>query len=469
MGKILSGYLFPHPPIIIKEIGRGEENLAINTIEGCKELARDIKEKMPDTIIVITPHGPLFRDAISISIGKDLEGDFRNFGRRDLIFRYENNLKLVNRIIEESHKQGIPVAQIDESLARRYNIDTKLDHGTLVPLYFVNSEYNTFKLVHITYGLLPPHDLFKFGGIIQKAVLESEDNAILLASGDLSHKLSDKGPYSYSPYGKIYDEKLVGLLKEGDFKGIVSFDLGLSERAGQCALRSLMILAGFLNGYGIKPEVLSYEGPFGVGYCNARFEVLDKDDNKNIYEDLLKIEKEKMDNIRKNENEYVRLARLSLEHYIKYNKEMETPQNLSKELLNTRHGAFVSIKKDGLLRGCIGTIEPTQENLAKEIIKNAINAGVRDPRFEPITEDELPKLVYSVDVLKEPEPISSMDELDPKKYGVIVSKGFRKGLLLPNLEGIDTPEEQVEIALGKAGIKKYEKYRLERFEVIRHY
>lgn len=122
-----------------------------------------------------------------------------------------------------------------------------------------------------------------------------------------------------------------------------------------------------------------------------------------------------------------------------------------------------------MLRGCIGTIEPTQGNIALEIIENAISAGMKDPRFEPVEEEELPYLIYSVDVLMEPEPISSMEELDVEKYGVIVSKGFRRGLLLPNIEGVDTPQEQVKIALQKANISEYEDYKLERFEVIRHF
>ena len=142
---------------------------------------------------------------------------------------------------------------------------------------------------------------------------------------------------------------------------------------------------------------------------------------------------------------------------------------MSQELLTNRAGVFVTLKKDGMLRGCIGTIEPTQGNIALEIIENAISAGMKDPRFEPVEEEELPYLIYSVDVLMEPEPISSMEELDVEKYGVIVSKGFRRGLLLPNIEGVDTPQEQVKIALQKANISEYEDYKLERFEVIRHF
>ncbi|NMB27558.1 MAG: AmmeMemoRadiSam system protein A [Tissierellia bacterium] len=469
MGKILAGYLFPHPPIIMREIGRGEEKRAKKTVKGCERLAKDIKDKEPETIIVITPHGPLFTDAISISLGEDLKGDFINFGNQELKFNYKNNIELVNKIIDKSYKQNIPIAKIDYNFARDYDISLKLDHGTLVPLYFVDKEYKDFKLIHITYGLLSPKDLYRFGKIIQKTALESKEKVVLIASGDLSHKLSNEGPYTYSPYGEQFDKEVVNLLEKGDFKSIASFDLELSEKAGQCALRSLIILAGFLDGFKIKPEVLSYEGPFGVGYCNAKFSVEEKGKETDIYKELINLGKEKVNNIRKKEDQYVKIARMSLEHYIKYGKIIDIPKDVSEELLNNRQGAFVTLKKDGMLRGCIGTIEPTQNSLAEEIIHNAISAGIKDPRFDSVAEEELEELIYSVDVLKSPEPIESIEDLDVEKYGVIVTKGFRRGLLLPNIEGVETPEEQVNIALTKAGIRKDENYTLERFEVIRHF
>ncbi|MCF7924663.1 MAG: AmmeMemoRadiSam system protein A, partial [Candidatus Izimaplasma sp.] len=131
-------------------------------------------------------------------------------------------------------------------------------------------------------------------------------------------------------------------------------------------------------------------------------------------------------------------------------------------------GVFVSLKKYGNLRGCIGTTGPTTNSIADEIIQNAISAGLRDPRFPSVEEDELDKLSVSVDVLMPPESIDSIEQLDTKKYGVIVRHRGRSGLLLPNLEGIDTPQEQVNIALRKAGIYQDADYDLERFEVIRH-
>lgn len=133
-----------------------------------------------------------------------------------------------------------------------------------------------------------------------------------------------------------------------------------------------------------------------------------------------------------------------------------------------RAGAFVSLKRDGELRGCIGTILPARASLAEEIIGNAIAAGTEDPRFPAVTEAELPSLVYDVDVLTRPEPIASEDALDVKRYGVIVESGTRRGLLLPDLAGVSTVEEQVTIARRKGNIAPHEPVQLYRFEVVRH-
>ncbi len=133
-----------------------------------------------------------------------------------------------------------------------------------------------------------------------------------------------------------------------------------------------------------------------------------------------------------------------------------------------RAGVFVSIHKDGKLRGCIGTFLPTRECIAKEIISNAVSASTRDPRFDPIGPEELKWLEINVDVLSTPKPIGSKEELDVKRYGVIVSSGSRRGLLLPDLDGVDTVDEQVDIARRKAGIREQDPITLERFEVVRH-
>lgn len=468
MGKILGAYLSPHPPIIVEEIGRGEEEGAKKTIEGVRKVALDIKEKSPSIIILVTPHGPLFSDAIAISYEETLTGSFGNFGRPDLKFTFHNNKSLVEDIVNRAGKEDIMMAKVDRNFSSRYGVDPHVDHGALVPLYFVNKEYEGYDLVHITYGLLPPAKLYRFGTIIQEAVLASDEKAVFIASGDLSHRLMKSAPAGYSPKGKVFDKKIVELLKNNDFQGIANFDLELAEAAGECGLRSLIVMSGFLDGFRKETQVYSYEGPFGVGYCTAKVSLFERGEEYRLLDEIKRAKKEKIKGIREKEDEHVRLARKSLEHYIKYGEIMDVPKDLSKELLENRSGVFVSLKKDSMLRGCIGTIEPTKENTAMEIIRNAVSAGVEDPRFPQVEEDELDDIVYSVDVLKEPEKIDSIKELDAKKYGVIVSKGIKRGLLLPNLEGIETPEEQVDIALRKAGIRPNEDYSMERFQVERH-
>ncbi|MGE5607374.1 MAG: AmmeMemoRadiSam system protein A, partial [Bacteroidota bacterium] len=188
---------------------------------------------------------------------------------------------------------------------------------------------------------------------------------------------------------------------------------------------------------------------------------------RSLVETLLQARNAKVQSKRNKESPLVRYARQIVESYLKGEK-FEEADDLT-DYLRERAGAFVSIKKHGQLRGCIGTTEPTQPDILQEIKQNAISAATRDPRFEPITAAELDDLVYSVDLLKPAEPILGIDELDPKRYGVIVKSGYRTGLLLPNLEGIETAAEQVAIARKKAGIGPTEPVKLERFEVVRYY
>jgi len=165
----------------------------------------------------------------------------------------------------------------------------------------------------------------------------------------------------------------------------------------------------------------------------------------------------------------VQLAKDTIENYVRHEKTIQPPKELTLEM-EKRAGTFVSIHKHGMLRGCIGTIEPTQANVAQEVIENAISAATRDPRFPPIMPEELADLDIKVDVLGEPERVDGMEELDPRRYGVIVksARDWRKGLLLPDLEGVDTVEYQVDVARRKAGIRPDEPIELYRFEVVRY-
>ncbi len=468
MGDIMAVYLMPHPPIIIPEVGKGEERKVQSTVEALEICARHIKDKMPRTIVVITPHGTMFRDAIAVMTTPRLAGDFARFGAAGVRMSFETDVELAKLIMDKAERSNIPCIGIDSNVAAEYGISTAMDWGALVPLYFVTKQYSDFKLVHITYAPLSYEVLYAFGKAIQDAVGVCERDVCVIASGDLSHRLSQDGPYGFHPMGPKLDKQIMALIESGDVEGFFNMDPVMVEEGGECGLRSVIVAMGTLDGYDLHPRVLSYEGPFGVGYGVAIFDKGKSNSARALVDRLFERKHQRMQKVRQNEDPYVRLARRSLESYIRTGKIIKPDDDLPKEMLENKAGVFVSIKKDGQLRGCIGTIEATRKNIAEEIIYNAISAGVHDPRFIPVDEGELDDLVYSVDVLKKPEPVNSIDELDAKKYGVIVRSGHRSGLLLPDLEGVDTPQQQIEIALRKAGIRPDERYTIERFEVERH-
>jgi len=456
-------YITPHPPIILSEIGKGEEEKAEKTVLGMKKIASDIKRKKPKTIAIITPHGNVFSDALCINTEHIIKGNFGGFGYDEISYKFDGSDR-AKAIFEELNRNGIACIDLNKKTASQYSISKGIDHGALVPLHFILQEYKGFDLVHINAGFLSKTQMYEAGEIIARVL--GEEN-VLIASGDLSHRLTRGAPSGYDEMGKIYDEYIMNAVKNDRYIDILEVDENMLERAGQCAQKPLEILAGALEGYKTESEVYSYEGPFGVGYLTAGI-VRKEKSKKSVIAEFLEHREEGFLKMKRKEDEYVSLARRTIDEYIKHGDIIEVPEGLSDELYTERKGVFVSIKKEGRLRGCIGTIEPLHESIAKEIIKNAISASTRDPRFNEIEENELSDLVISVDVLFPPEDIESMDMLDTEEYGVIVNKGYRRGLLLPNLEGIDSVDEQVSIALQKAGIREDENYELQRFKVVRH-
>lgn len=428
----------PHPPLLVPEVGKGEEKVIQSTFRAMEKVARKIRDIAPDTIIVLSPHAPFFHDRFVLSSNTTLSGDLRRFGAPKVALRKEVDLELSTKIYAEAIRKAVPILLSDDT-------DFYIDHGVLVPLSFVEKGYSDYKLIEISLSSLPLQEHYSFGKCIARAMNDTTQKVVLIASGDLSHRLTLDGPYEFSESGPAFDEILTGLLKESRLDEIMEIDPSISEAAAECGLRSFVIMAGVLSGRQYKTDFMSYEGPFGVGYAVCGFEL----DNTG-------------------EDAYVALARKSLEHYVRTGKVLDRPAGLPDDLIKNAAGVFVSLKKDGRLRGCIGTISAVTECIADEIIGNAVESGAQDPRFPPVEEVELPDLVYSVDVLGKPEPVKDTSELDPVRYGVIVSHGFRRGLLLPNLEGVDTVEDQLSIALQKAGIAASSPYSIERFEVIRH-
>lgn len=463
---------FPHPPIVLPQVGGEESGQVRATYQAMSELAGEIAGVQPDFIAAITPHGHVFHDAIGLTALDRLEGDLGNFGAPGVKVSFPLARDALESVLEKCRSDRYFCFPLDRENLRQYRLSHKLDHGLVIPLYFIAQAGWQGDLLPVNMAFLPYEELYDFGAALSRALDELGKNWVLLISGDLSHRLLPQAPAGYSPQGAVFDEILRQSIREGDVKRVIHLDKDLIEEAGQCGLRPLVMGLGALDGYEIKGKELSYEGPFGVGYLVARLEKGKRREDRLLVDTLYGERQQHLQDRRQAESPLVSLARRSIREYLTTGRFPDNPPDLPGEAawtLSKQAGAFVSLKKFGQLRGCIGTIAPTRPNLAQEIIHNAIAAASSDPRFEPLEPEELDQLEISVDVLGQPEQISSIEELDPKIYGVIVSKGTRKGLLLPDLPGITAAREQVRIAKEKAGIAQSEKADLARFKVDRYY
>jgi len=465
--SVLAAFMVPHPPMIVPEIGQGSEQQITETIRAYEQAAGEIAALAPETIVITSPHSILYGDYFHISPGKGAKGSFSQFGAGSVRFSVDYDTELVSEICRLADGQEFPAGTLGER-------DKTLDHGTMVPLWFIERAYEKagapkdYKLIRVGLSGLPLTDHYRLGQIIRAAAENAGRRTVIVASGDLSHKLQDYGPYGFAKEGPEYDARIMDVCGRGAFGELFDFSESFCDRAAECGHRSFVIMAGAFDGMAVEAKALSHQDVTGVGYGVCTFYPAGEDESRRFLAQYLKQTEEELARRRGQEDPYVKLARQSLESYILNRRVIDIPDDVPEEMLHAKAGAFVSIHKDGALRGCIGTTGPTTDCVAREIINNAISASTRDPRFSAIGPEELPRLEISVDVLGEPEDIASEDELDVKHYGVIVSSAGKRGLLLPDLDGIDTVQQQIDIAKQKAGIHRFESVKLQRFEVVRH-
>jgi AmmeMemoRadiSam system protein A/AmmeMemoRadiSam system protein B len=435
---VFSG-IAPHPPIMVPEVGRESIAEVKRSIAGMVELTRRIIDSEAQSIILISPHAPLDESAFVAYTGPVLTGDFRDFRAPSTRIEAPLDEELLNAIRRRAEARDFEILDLK---------DRKLDHGTTVPLYFLQQNGWSGSVVALGYSFLSNELHLLFGECIREAVDEVGRPVAFVASGDLSHRLKPEAPAGYNPLAHVFDDEVVEAINTNRPDRIIEIDPELRRMAGECGYRSMLVALGAARALPFAGDVLTYEAPFGVGYLVAQVTNV----NAHSSEDP----------------EITRLAREAVETFVRTGRKLERPANVS-GLLAERVACFVSLKtKDRELRGCIGTIEPTEDSLAEEVIANALNACTRDPRFPPVGPHELDNLIYSVDVLTAAEA-TTFEELDPKVYGVIVAdeEGTRRGLLLPDIEGVETAARQVEIATHKAGISSREPVKLFRFAVQR--
>ena len=503
--SIVGACMVPHPPIILPEVGRGEEKKIAATYRAYERAAEFVAETKPETIIVTSPHVILYSDWFHISPGKRASGDMRRFGAPGTKLQVTYDTELRDVICRNAHAMDFPAGTLGER-------EAQLDHATFIPLWFINQKYTDYKLIRIGLSGFSLSEHYRLGQLIQKSIDETGRRVFFVGSGDLSHKLLAEGPYGLDENGPVYDERIMRDMGAADFGALLDYPPEFLDRAAECGHRSFCIMAGALDGLRVRPEMLSHEGTFGVGYGIVLYHMEDSADDagsigsaatgsgnagvsagkqgisggcdlaRKFLDRWFEKKNAELAKARAAEDPWVRLARATVERYVRDHHVLTQAEALqavpeinadpaaSSAMLGQQAGTFVSIHKEGQLRGCIGTIAATKKNILQEIIGNGVSAATRDPRFTPIRPEELPLLEITVDVLGDAEEISGPEELDVKRYGVIVEKGGRRGLLLPNLDGVDTVADQIRIAKQKAGIPEHERrVRLQRFEVVRHY
>jgi aromatic ring-opening dioxygenase LigB subunit len=257
----------PHPPILVPEVGHGEVRRVQASTVALEKLSSDIEGIAPEALVIMSPHSPIYADAFTVKTAPSLSGSFSMFGAPHVRIDTTGDLALAQAVIDQASSLGIPCEAVGGSGMQTRGA-SELDHGILVPLYFLAKK--AYPLVCLSMSLLDLRTHYRMGIAIRDAIESSGRKAVFIASGDMSHRLIRGAPAGYSPRAAEFDRQVVDIVSSGDFARLFDLDTGLIEEAGECGLRSIVTMAGTLDGYGRTSEVLSYEGPFGVGYMVAR-------------------------------------------------------------------------------------------------------------------------------------------------------------------------------------------------------
>lgn len=255
--------IMPHPPLLIPSIGKENLDKLTKTQQGIDILTEEFVKSEPETVIVISPHGDIYPDAFTINTLPSYETNFEQFGDFETKLKFESDLGFINKFRETIENQNV----------LNLKSEPVLDHGCSVPLYLLSQKYKNFKIVPINFSLLSYEKHIAFGEALKESIMNEDKKIAIIASGDLSHRLSKDAPAGFSPKAKNFDKELVQLLKQKKVENILTMDKALIEEAAECGLRSILITLGIVKNMNYDFQILSYEAPFGVGYLVAQFKL----------------------------------------------------------------------------------------------------------------------------------------------------------------------------------------------------
>jgi aromatic ring-opening dioxygenase LigB subunit len=262
---IIAGCIVPHPPLLIPAVGGRDRETVRSTYQAMDKLGRELAAAQVDVLVMISPHTPLMRDAFTIKVSPVLEGSFASFGQPQVRISKKNDLELSTAMTEVAESEDLPLVSLQAASTRWSDPGEELDHGLLVPLYYLDQHIET-PIISLSISALNYGEHFRLGRVARQACSDLGRRAVFVASGDLSHRLIKGAPAGYSPEGKDFDQRIVEIAREGDFDSLSDIDEGLVDAAGECGFRSIHAMWGALKDGPYENSVLSYEGPFGVGY-----------------------------------------------------------------------------------------------------------------------------------------------------------------------------------------------------------
>ena len=262
---IIAGCIVPHPPLLVPPIGGRDREEVRATYQAMDKLGRELAGAGPDVLVMISPHTPMSRDAFTVKVSPVLGGSFASFGQPQVRIDKRNDIELANALVAVAESEDIPLISLEAVSTRWSDPREELDHGLLVPLYYLDHHFET-PIVSLSISGMDYNDHFRLGQCVRRACSELGRSAVFVASGDLSHRLIRGAPAGYSPRGEEFDRSIVEIAREGDFDSLYDIGEDLVEAAGECGFRSIHAMWGALKNGDYSNAVLSYEGPFGVGY-----------------------------------------------------------------------------------------------------------------------------------------------------------------------------------------------------------